>query len=162
MRFLYRFSDIAENLINAISSILIGFSTLLAFVGVILRYFFGLSYSWAEEIIVLAVIYGVFLISGPNIKRGIHISIDLLVIRLPSNGKRITSIITNAAGLFTSLFLTYAGVQYVVYLKKVGVLSTSSMEAPMYLILSIFPIGMGLMAIFYFEQLLLSLRDLKE
>jgi len=63
-------------------------------------------------------------------------------------------LIANAAGLLTSFFLIYAGVSYVAYLKKVGVLSTSSLEAPMYLILLIFPFGMGLLVFFYFERLI--------
>lgn len=154
MKFLHRISDGMEKILNALGGILIGVSTLLAFIEVLFRYFLGLSHSWVEEIIIYSVIYGIFFISGPNLKRGLHINIDLLISRLSSSGRRTMNFIANGVGLFTSLFLTYTGIRYVVYLKKVGVLSTSSMEAPMYLILLIFPMGMGLLAFFYFEQLI--------
>lgn len=161
MTFLHRFSDIVEKVLNTLGGFLIGISTLLAFMEVVYRYILSLTHSWAEEIIIYTVIYGIFLISGPNLKRGIHINIDLLVTRLSPNGRRVMAFIANVTGLFTSLFLTYAGVQYVVYLKKIGVLSTSSLQAPMYLLLLIFPMGMGLLAFFYFEQLvfLFSMSD---
>lgn len=153
MRSLHRLSDFIEKILNPTGGVLIGISTLLAIVEVVCRYFFRLTHSWAEEIIVYTAIYGVFLVSGPNLKRGYHINIDLLITRLSPQWRRIVDFIAIVAGLFISLFLTYTGVRYVAFLKKVGVVSTSSLEAPMYLILLIFPLGMGLLAFFYFEQL---------
>jgi len=154
MNHLHLFSDVIERILNIVGGLLIGISTLLAVMEVVCRYFFGFTHSWAEEIIVYTVVYGIFLVAGPNLKRGIHINIDLLVTRLSPKWRRVMDLIANAAGLLTSFFLIYAGVSYVAYLKKVGVLSTSSLEAPMYLILLIFPFGMGLLVFFYFERLI--------
>jgi C4-dicarboxylate transporter DctQ subunit len=136
-----------------LGGVLIGISTLIAVMEVVCRYIFGFTHSWAHEIIIYSAIYGVFFIAGPNLKRGLHINIDLLIIRLTPKWREVMDFIANGAGLLTSLFLFYTGVRYVTYLKKVGVVSTSSLEAPMYLILLIFPIGMGLLSFFYFEQL---------
>ncbi len=153
MKFLHKFSDFIEKVLNTLGGVLIGISTLIAVMEVVCRYIFGFTHSWAHEIIIYSTIYGVFFIAGPNLKRGLHINIDLLIARLSPERRRFMDWVANAAGFFTTLFLTYTGVRYVTYLKKVGVVSTSSLEAPMYLILLIFPIGMGLLAFFYFEQL---------
>ncbi len=153
MTYLHRFSDFIEKVLSALGGVLIGISTLLAVTEVVCRYIFGFTHSWANEIIIYSVIYGVFFIAGPSLKRGLHINIDLLITRLSPQWRRIVDFIAIVAGLFISLFLTYTGVRYVAFLEKVGVVSTSSLEAPMYLILLIFPIGMGLLAFFYFEQL---------
>ena len=157
MTYLHRFSDFIEKVLSALGGVLIGISTLLAVTEVVCRYIFGFTHSWANEIIIYSAIYGVFFIAGPSLKRGFHINIDLLVARLSPERRRFMDWVANAAGFVTTLFLTYTGVRYVAFLKKVGVVSTSSLEAPMYLILLIFPIGMGLLAFFYFEQLTLLL-----
>ncbi len=157
MTYLHRFSDFIEKALSALGGVLIGISTLLAVIEVVCRYIFGFTHSWANEIIIYSAVYGVFFIAGPSLKRGLHINIDLLVTRLSPQQRRFTDWAANAAGFVTTLFLTYTGVRYVVYLKKVGVVSTSSLEAPMYLILLIFPVGMGLLGFFYFEQLMLLL-----
>lgn len=153
MKFLHKFSDFIEKRLNTLGGILIGVSTLLAIMEVVCRYFFRFTHSWAEELMLYTAIYGVFLVAGPNLKRGIHINIDLLVTRLSPKWREAMDFVANVTGLFTSLFLFYTGVRYVAFLKTVGVVSTSSLEAPMYFILLIFPIGMGLLAFFYFEQL---------
>lgn len=153
MAYLHRFSDLIEKVLNALGGVLIGISTLLAVIEVVCRYLLRFTHSWANEIIIYSAIYGVFFIAGPSLKRGIHINIDLLVARLSPERRRVMDWVANSAGFVTSLFLTYAGVQYVAYLKKIEVLSTSSLQAPMYLILLIFPLGMGLLAFFCFEQL---------
>jgi C4-dicarboxylate transporter DctQ subunit len=153
MAYLHRFSDLIEKVLNTLGGVLIGISTLLAVIEVVCRYLLRFTHSWANEIIIYSAIYGVFFIAGPSLKRGIHINIDLLVARLSPERRRVMDWVANAAGFVTSLFLTYTGVQYVAYLKKIGVISTSSLQAPMYLILLIFPLGMGLLAFFYFEQL---------
>jgi C4-dicarboxylate transporter DctQ subunit len=134
--------------------LLIGFSAFMALIEVICRYFFRFTHSWAEELIVYIVIYGVFLVSGPNLKSGYHINVDLLINHLSPQWRRMVEFIGILVGFVVSLFLTYTGANYVVYLKKMGVVSTSSLQAPMYLTVLIFPIGMGLLSFFYFEKLI--------
>ena len=157
MHCLHRFSDVAEKVLNFLGGFFIGISTLLAIIEVVYRYLLRFTHSWANEIIIYGAIYGVFFVAGPSLKRGLHINIDLLTNRLRPKWRRTMDLIANTAGLLTTSFLTYTGVKYVTYLKMIGVTSTSNLQAPMYMILLIFPLGMGLLAFFYFEQLLFLL-----
>ncbi len=158
MHCVHRLSDVAEKVLNVLGGFFIGVCTLLAVIEVICRYLLRFTHSWAGEIIIYGVIYGVFLIAGPTLKRGLHINIDLLTNRLQQRPRRVMDFIATAAGLLTSIFLTYTGVKYVIYLRAVGVTSTSSLQAPMYLLLLIFPLGMFLLAFFYFEQFILLFK----
>jgi TRAP-type transport system small permease protein len=69
--------------------LLMGGLMVLAFVQVVLRYVFGGSLFWAEEVILFAFTWVIFLAATVNLERGAHFGMDVLVNRLPPRGRRI-------------------------------------------------------------------------
>lgn len=61
----------------------------LAFIQVVLRYVFGSSFFWAEEVILFAFTWVIFLAATVNLERGAHFGVDVLVNCLPQLGRRI-------------------------------------------------------------------------
>lgn len=63
--------------------------TALAFIQVVLRYVFGTSFFWAEEVILFAFTWVIFLAATLNLERGAHFGVDFLVNRFPEVGRQI-------------------------------------------------------------------------
>jgi TRAP-type C4-dicarboxylate transport system permease small subunit len=61
----------------------------LAFVQVVLRYVFGSSFFWAEEVILFAFTWIIFLAAAVNLERGAHFGVDVLVNVFPRMGRQI-------------------------------------------------------------------------
>lgn len=61
----------------------------LAFIQVVLRYVFNRSLFWAEEVILFAFTWVIFLAAALNLERGAHFGVDVLVNRFPRVGQRI-------------------------------------------------------------------------
>jgi TRAP-type transport system small permease protein len=61
----------------------------LAFLQVVLRYVFNTSLFWAEEVILFAFTWVIFLAAVVNLERGAHFGVDVLVNALPRIGRRV-------------------------------------------------------------------------
>ncbi len=84
-RFLGQVRRFAEALLCLLMTGLVA----LAFVQVVLRYVFNKSFFWAEEVILFAFTWIIFLASAVNLERGAHFGVDVLVNLLPRAGRRI-------------------------------------------------------------------------
>lgn len=100
-------------------------SVALAFIGVILRYQFGMSYQLLEEVCRYAIVYGVFAYIGPLIKKNEHIKMSFLEEKLTEKNKHIMNFIINLILLFSFIVLFYAGViwAYSIYQMELNTLS---------------------------------------
>jgi C4-dicarboxylate transporter DctQ subunit len=77
--------DITEKfskLVLAIAMIEIAASTMIVFVSTILRYFFGISFEWAEELLRYLIICAALIGSGPMIIDDTHIVMDFFSARI--------------------------------------------------------------------------------
>ena len=61
----------------------------LAFIQVVLRYVFNTSFFWAEEVILFAFTWVIFLAATVNLERGAQFGVDVLVNTLPRIGRRL-------------------------------------------------------------------------
>ena len=61
----------------------------LAFTQVVLRYVFNTSFFWAEEVILFAFTWIIFLASAVNLERGAHFGVDVLVNLFPRVVRRL-------------------------------------------------------------------------
>src|SRR5574341_795468 len=61
----------------------------LAFIQVVLRYVFGSSFFWAEEVILFAFTWVIFLAASVDLERGAHFGVEVLVDCLPQVSRRI-------------------------------------------------------------------------
>jgi len=83
-KLLERLRRAGEALICVFLACLVG----LAFVQVVLRYVFNRSFFWAEEVILFAFTWLIFVASVVNLERGAHFGVDVFVNFLPDRGRR--------------------------------------------------------------------------
>ncbi|USQ79204.1 TRAP transporter small permease [Ornithinimicrobium faecis] len=85
--------------------------TLVVALQVVLRYFFSHPLSWGEEVTRYMFIYLIFLGAASGIHYGIHVSIDVLVRRLPGRyGRAVDKAAHGIVALFL-VFLFWYGLQ---------------------------------------------------
>ena len=119
---------------------------LLAFVEVLLRYLFGYSFAWFEELSRYLGVFMTFLGASLGVKYGTHFSMDFFIKRAGPRAGRLIQAATclAAAGLF--FCLAYIGLQHVLKLGRFGVRS-SAMQIPMsivYLPIAVFSFTIAL------------------
>jgi TRAP-type C4-dicarboxylate transport system permease small subunit len=87
----------------------------LVFLNVVLRYGFGTSLSWVEEVARFLMIWGVFLGAGLALREGRHVSIDVLQDRLPEATRRLLRIAIAVVVLIFLVGLGYLGLRFVIF-----------------------------------------------
>jgi len=135
------------------------FVTLLLFINVITRYFFGYSIKWAEELTRYLLIWVTFIGSSVCVRKQKHVGIDILLTKCSIGMKWVVKLIIAVICLSFSFILTFYGwkITYSVILSKQ---LSPAMMLPMYLVYISIPIGGFLMCIRYFQIILVHLRDI--
>lgn len=113
----------------------------LAFIGVILRYQFGLSYQLLEEVCRYAIIYGVFAYLGPLIKKDEHIKMSFLEEKLTAKNKHVMNFIINIILLFAFIVLFYSGV---IWAYSIYQMELMTLSGEMLMIIPAFAIAAGM------------------
>lgn len=118
----------------------------LSFVEVVLRYAFGHSFTWYEELSRYLGVFITFLGASLGVKHGLHFSMDYLVGRVPPRAGHLMRLASNllSAGLF--LLIAWLTWQHAQKLWRFGVTSPA-MGLPMfwaYLPIPLFSLTLGL------------------
>ncbi|NWF57484.1 MAG: TRAP transporter small permease [Syntrophaceae bacterium] len=121
-------------------------STLLTFFGVILRYIFGISYEWNEELCRYCMITIVYLWAGAMIRKKQHISFTLFSDRLSPRNQDVHRFITDLLTLALGLPLVFWGFELVAG-ARAAELRTLSLLFPLWPAYSIVPIGTILLVV---------------
>jgi TRAP-type transport system small permease protein len=101
-KLLERLNHAAEALICLCMTCLVG----LAFTQVVLRYVFNRSFFWAEEVILFAFTWLIFVASLVNLERGAHFGVDVLVNLLPHLGRRVVQALAQVVvGVILCVFI---------------------------------------------------------
>lgn len=105
---------------------IIGIAFLILFVGlaimnVILRYFFNFILSWAEELILIAFVWSVYLGAITAFRTDHHVAIDFIVKRMPEKVQKIIGYGVDILVLILSIYMTYLGI---ILCLRVGAKST--------------------------------------
>ena len=145
---------------EALLILFLSLSVILSFMEVILRYGANRSLAWAEELIVIFMMWSAFLGLSYALKRRAHLRIDLLVERLPLKKKQYAQLVSDIIGgcfAFTlfSLSLRCGFEQY-----KGGLLSYT-IDIPEYVYFLCFPLGFLFLGLRYIGLLITSIRGLK-
>lgn len=126
MKRFFEILDIGIASVNkTIAVIGIAAGTLLAFVNVIMRYAFNTSWSWAGELTNYLFIWSAFFAAAYGFKKGIHISVAILVERFPAPIAKAYMVFASA---FTTVFLMFIVVYSIDYLYLVYDLSFMSVD----------------------------------
>lgn len=133
-----------EGLIKTL--VFLAFSIMLsaALIGTLARYLTFLpTISWGEEVTRFAGIWSVFLVAGLSIRRGAHLSVDILTRLFPAGAKRGANLLVFALMLGFSLILFYYGAR--LSYDNLGQLS-AALQWRMGIVYLCIPIGGALMA----------------
>ncbi|WP_180898138.1 TRAP transporter small permease [Martelella soudanensis] len=95
---------------------------------VVMRYVFNSSFDWADEISRLAFVATIFIAIPLGIREGSHVSIDMLVSRLPATSRRNLARLMSlvAAGLMGIVFWTAIITARVTWSERLGTLDLTS------------------------------------
>lgn len=88
---------------------------LIVFVNVVLRYIFGFSLSWVEELSRYLMIWSAWLAMGLALREGAHIAIDSLLAALPRDAARVLRIVVFLAVVVFALSLVWLGSSYALF-----------------------------------------------
>lgn len=85
--------------------------TLTVIVQVFLRYVFSFSLSWSEEVARYLMIWVAFLGGSLALKKGLHIGVEFLLVRVSSRTRRWVSILSKMFVLIFLIYLTIGGLK---------------------------------------------------
>jgi len=137
------YTKYVDKLLEGFAILTLILSVFLAFLGVILRYIFGLSYEILAEISTYSIVYGVFIYLAPLIKQSEHIKMNIL--REALKGKKIVHYVDLFISLLlfsTFVFLLYAGFHWATSLLDMG---TKTLSGGMLLFVPAMSIVIGML-----------------
>jgi C4-dicarboxylate transporter DctQ subunit len=118
------------------------------------RYFFPAhAISWAEEIIVYLVIWGVMIISSQLVRTDGHVRPDLVLRLIPPAGQRWLEVLNCLVALAFCAGMVWYGYQIVDTSMLLDERSSSDLQFPMWIYYSSLPAGGALMTLRYLARL---------
>lgn len=147
------------NLICAIigAALLFGVAAIICF-EVTIRWFGGRSQLWVIETSEYALLFITFLGAPYLLEKNLHVVMDLVYDSV-SGGARIALQLFNATiGFLLCLVLTVVGIAVVLEQFELGVRQVTVMRPQSWWITAALPVGMGLMAVQFLDQILRTLR----
>jgi C4-dicarboxylate transporter, DctQ subunit len=141
-----------DRLEEVVVSVLLVAATLLTFLQVVMRYGFGSTFSWGEELIINMLIWAGLIGSSLALRMGIHIGVDVFVKKFPLRVAKALTLLSLALGLAFCLVLAVLSVKFVMFLMDSGQMS-SSLDIPMWILYLCLPIAFTLMTLRFVEIL---------
>lgn len=148
-----------------LEEVLIGIFSLIMVVVIALqifmRYVMDNSLSWSEELARYCFIWLVYLGISLAVKKGRHMSVEILLVVLKGKAKIILNIISNLLFLSFALFAVFYGYEISVKLLTWGQ-SSPALNLPVGLVYLATPVGMGLTAIRLLQQIIDQVKALSK
>jgi TRAP-type C4-dicarboxylate transport system permease small subunit len=138
---------------RGLAAILLCLSVALNFANIIGRYFFSVSISWAEEIMLFLMCGCVFLGVGPVSWANRHIRMDIVVSMMPPAAKKFFELLAELAFLVTAVLVVIFAAPVIADLAAFDERSQAA-NFPLVIPQAMIPIGFGFMALFVAIRLL--------
>ena len=111
MQVFARIFDYINNIAASVAAVMIMFMMLSVSADVVMRYFFNRPMIWTAEVARIMLLYMAFLGTAWVSRRGGHVTVDILFIRLSSRNQRIIRIISSIIGVIICLVFVWYGTQ---------------------------------------------------
>lgn len=134
-------AGIMETWLGAVAFLSMFFAIVLQ---VLFRYVFGNPLVWPFEFSVYCYIYVIYIGAVMAARRQTHVSFGLIYERLPERMRLALSVITNSFIVVIFMATIPSGIEYI---KMVGGVPSTSLAIPWGVVLAVFPLGMGLIAL---------------
>ncbi len=132
---------------RALAAVLLCLSVALNFANIVGRYFFSVSISWAEEIMLFLMCGCVFLDVGPVSWANRHIRMDIIVNAMPPTAKKFFELLAELAFLATAVLVIVFAAPVIIDLAAFDERSQAA-NFPLVIPQAMIPIGFGFMALF--------------
>jgi C4-dicarboxylate transporter DctQ subunit len=139
-------NEVLDKFLIVITSTALVFSTLLTFLGVILRYLFGISYEWNEELCRYSMIIIVYLWAGSMIRKNQHIAFTLFSDHFRGKNQTLHRLVVNLLAVVFGIPIAFWGFQLMSNAMEAE-LRTLSLLFPLWPAYSIVPIGVLLIVV---------------
>jgi TRAP-type C4-dicarboxylate transport system permease small subunit len=133
---------------------LFGLAVLLVTFEVLMRYFFNLSHSWFEEVIISMCLCASLLGCGKTTKEGAHIALELFYVQFNERIRRIVDIIGAVIVIVACGAMVVFLVRWGMFQDRMGMTYPSDLKTPLSIIPYILAVGMGLNGLYSLQQLL--------
>lgn len=143
-----------EKGILSITTILV---SLLLISNAISRYFFNKSFGFSEELGKFGIVILTFMGLGYAARHHMHIEMSGVYDQLPGKFKYVVDLIINFGSFLVLGFCAYLGIQYVTHLYELGQVSTI-LRWPLYLTMSVIPLGFFLGALRFLIEFISGLK----
>lgn len=120
---------------------------IIATVQILLRNAWDTGFVWGEPLLRILVLWVGLLGAMVATRKDNHISIDILTRYLPTRGKHISSLLSNAFTLCVCAVLTYEGGRFVMQDQAAGIIAFSGLPAWWFEL--IIPVGFAVMSLRY-------------
>lgn len=152
--------DFLERIEAPVAALSLGLAATLVVMAVVLRYAFSYSHPAFDEITRYAIIWGAFVASSRLLRHNGHITIDILLIRLPERWRTLLQSLSFAAGAIFCGLLVWYGLELVMQSIHLGARSQSSLRIPMWIPQLAVPVGGALLLIRFVQHFVAHLRRL--
>jgi TRAP-type C4-dicarboxylate transport system permease small subunit len=154
-----RFCDVIEKVLKYAAVVIVLLMLLALAAQVFLRYVFGVSLSWSEELALLGFGWVIVIATSIGVRRMTHARMDLLVNVLPRPIQRLLERLIALMLCGLGLFLTYYGWDYMIETRGA---TSAAIGFPIELLYALAPAFGALLALFSFERLLPHAESLNE
>ena len=129
-------------------------------IDVTLRYFFGKPLLFADDISVYGMIFITFVGAALTLKMKRHIMVDMLYKMLPRRAQVRMDVATTFVGCFIIWLLTWYTTAWVLYTYQSGYTSSGILQTPMWIPMSVVPIGLFFFGLQYIVECVKVVRAL--
>lgn len=109
--------------------------------GVVMRYGFNSPPVWVDDLVGFILVGIVMLAAAATLRRGEHISVDILTDRLSPSGKRWAQGWAMASVIVAAAMLVVNGWETAMSSKALGIMTSGQVEIPVYLLQMLLPLG---------------------
>lgn len=140
--------NVIEKVMMWVAGSLVIMSSFLAFSDAILRTFLNISFPFLPTLEVWGIIWTTFLMGGILLKTEAHISVDFLLKDLRGASQRFFRILNWVVTAAFCFLATWAGVEYVKFLRDLHVTRDLIKSIPYWVVCIIIPIGMAISTLY--------------
>jgi TRAP-type C4-dicarboxylate transport system permease small subunit len=137
------------------------FMTAVVSVDIFLRYFFSKSLLFADDFSVYCMIYIAFVGAALTLKMRRHIMVDILYLRLPRKAQLWLDVFTTLLGTLIVCIITWQSAVWVHYTYTCGYISSGILQTPMWIPMSVVPLGLFLWSLQYIVESIKAVNILR-
>jgi TRAP-type C4-dicarboxylate transport system permease small subunit len=140
-----KLSNVITWIENALSVLFFGGMFGAIIIQVFFRYVLKEPLVWPYELSIFCFIYIVFFGAAIASRRGTHISFGLVLDRMSAKTRLVVTILTHIFIIIIILMIFPSTISFIGFM---GIITSSAMGVPMYVVLLSFPVGMGLIVLY--------------